>query len=287
MTTNIQPYVSGDLGLRTTLNQLIKAVNALNNATGDGLIKVNRTENGITYNINTDILQSRMPKTAGSGRVDVAKLFEVESAATGPGIYNCLPMIIDSDEWDVEQQWDIIDVVQEGEPPEDVTETKQVLNLDEMASVTDIWALNKSYSEGDWTRHTGAVFTGPTTGSAVDGLDYRCIQDHCSGGCVIWLADDWTIGDRCRHEGNAYKLIGDDKTPADTDPPDVDTDWQLDNDEPGVGNAWEDYWDTGPSAALSQGAMIIAFEVTDDDGVTRLVGRQFGQNFLNQFIDVC
>lgn len=221
----------------------------------------------------------------GGGQTNVAKLFQVESPATGPGIYNCLPAIIDSEEWDVEQQWDIIDVKQEGDPPVDVTETEQVLNLDEMAEVPDFWALDTNYSRGGWARHTVAATLGP--GVVPDGFDYRCIQDHCSGGCVHWAAGTWTIEDRCRWNGHAYKLSGNNKTSGDTDPPNVDTDWQLDDDEPGVGNAWENYWDQGPDAALSAGAMIIAFKVTDDKGVTRLVGRQFGQNFMEQFFNVC
>lgn len=210
----------------------------------------------------------------GFGDIDIAKLFQVESAATGPGIYNCLPIIIDSDEWDIIDKWDILDIVQEGDPPADVTETQQILNLDEQVSST-VWALFETFVAADWTEYLP------------NGKYYRCKVGHCAGGCDPWSADSWSIGDRCRYDRHAWKLSGSNKTVSDTDPPNVDSDWNLDDDEPEVGNNWTSYWELVDEHKLSAGAMIIAFKVTDDEGVTRLVGRQFGQNFMDQFFDVC
>lgn len=275
MTVPIKPFTSGDPVLRRAINQIIKQVNALMNVTGDGLIVVDRSEHGMALKLRTDIIQSRMPKTGGAGEVDVAKLFQIESSAIGPGIYNCLPTVIDSEEWNVENEWDIIEVKQEGEPPQDVTETELVLNLDELTNITDTWSRGTSYSDGDWTHH------------AQDDTDYRAIKDHCAGGCVDWFAKTWTIGDRCRYNGHAYQLFNNDKTSGDTDPPTSDVDWVLDDDEPNVGNNWENYWDQGPGPKLSAGDMMIAFKVTDSDGNTRLVGRVFGQNALEQFFEEC
>lgn len=209
----------------------------------------------------------------GGGDTNVAKLFQIESSAIGPGIYNCLPTIIDSEEWNIEGEWDIIDVKQEGDPPEDVTETELVLNLDELVNITDSWALFTGYSDGDWTRHND--------------VDYQATADHCAGGCTPWVPATWTIEQRCRYMDHAYILTNSDKTSGDTTPPTADGDWVLDDDEPGVGNAWESYWDRGPDPKLSAGAMLIAFKVTDDEGNTRLVGTVFGQNALEQFFKGC
>lgn len=272
----ITPFRTGPPGQLAKMNEIISAVNSLLNMTGDGMIKVVRTGAGMSLNINPDMVNQRIPKVGkGSGDTNVAKLFEIVSSATGPGIYNCLPIVIDSEEWDVEGEWDIFNVKQEGEPLEDVTETEQVLNLDELTNILDIWALFTGYSDGDWTHH------GPTD------TDYRCIKDHCAGGCVTWQPQTWTIEDRCRYTGNAYILETSDKTSGDTDPPDIDADWVLDNDEPAAGNNWENYWDQGPDPKLSAGDMILAFKVTDDAGITRLVGKVFGQNALEQFFEGC
>lgn len=217
--------------------------------------------------------QRRRSVAGGGGDTNVAKLFQVQSSATGHGIYNCLPMVIDSEQWNVPGQLDIIDVVTEGDPPVDVTETEEILNLDETINITDSWALETTYADGDGTRHKE--------------IDYQAILGHCAGGCVNWVAATWTIGDRCRYLGHAYILANSDKTSGDTTPPTTDGDWSLDDDEPGVGNAWENYWTTGPEASLSAGAMVLAFKVTDDEGVTRLVGRTVGPDFIEQFFKGC
>lgn len=210
---------------------------------------------------------------AGGGDTNVTKLFQVQSPATGHGIYDCLPAVIDSEQWDLPGQLDIIDVKQEGDPLEDVTETEQVLNLDEQINITDSWALFTGYADGDGTRHNDT--------------DYLAILAHCAGGCVQWTPATWSINDRCRYENHAYLLQSNDKTSGDTTPPNFDSDWVLDDDEPGVGNAWETYWETDPDPKMSAGAMMITWKVTDDAGVTRLVGRALGTDFMEQFFERC
>jgi hypothetical protein len=278
LTQQIQPFLSGDPALRNTLNQIIRSVNALNRMTGDGMVRVNHTETGMALSLAIDNLRPRVGGLAasGEGSSDIAMLFEIQSAATGPGIYNCLPAWIDSSEWNVAGERDIINVKTEGQdPPVEVTETQQVLNLDEIVNITDQWALGTAYADGDWTLY------GPND------TDYRAIAAHCAGGCITWEATTWTIGDRCRYTGNAYKLTNSNKTGSDTTPPDGDGDWVVDNDEPTVGNAWQDYWDTGPAAKMEDKDLLLAFNVTDDEGVTRLVGRSFGLDFIKQFFEEC
>ena len=100
----------------------------------------------------------------GGGGVNITKLFQIESPAIGPGIYNCLPVVIDSEEWNIEDKWDILDIVQEGDPPADVTETELVLNLDEVVNST-VWALLESFAAGDWCEYLP------------DGKYYKCRKD--------------------------------------------------------------------------------------------------------------
>ncbi len=94
------------------------------------------------------------------------------------------------------------------------------------------WACNNTYIVGDLTDHASV---------------YQCKLDHISCGDEVWQAKNWMIGDRCFYptqtETNAYKLTNSNKTSADTATPDLDADWILDNDEPGTGNNWTDYWD--------------------------------------------
>lgn len=116
--------------------------------------------------------QRRRSAAGGGGGVvvNVADLFQVESPATGPGIYNCRPLVIDSSEWNIAGGGDILIV----KVP---TETEEVLNIEE------------------------------------------------SGGAL--------------------------------------------------------------NAELPVGSILLVFKVVDDEGNTRLVGRAVGQNFINQFFEVC
>ncbi len=275
-------FTQGPPALKAKMNEIVDAVNSLLNMTGDGMVKVQRTPGGLKLSVNPDMINQRIPKTRGVGALtDIAKLYEVVDSAIGPAIYNCVPMEIDSSEWNVAGEWDIIDVKTEtttsGDPPVEttveVTETEEILNLDELTNISDAWALETIYADGDWTVYND--------------VDYRCIADHCAGGCIEWAAGTWVIGARCKYDENAYILTVSDKTGSDTSPPTSDPHWILDNDEPTVGNAWQSYWDTGPDAKLEAGDMIIAFTSTDDEGNTRLIGRLFGQNYLKNFFEEC
>lgn len=97
-----------------------------------------------------------------------------------------------------------------------------------------LWACNNTYIIGDIVDH--------------DGTPYECTLGHISCGDVVWSATNWTIGDRCfypsQNETNAYILENNNKTGADTSPPDTDVDWVADNEEPGTGNNWANYWDS-------------------------------------------
>ncbi len=271
----IQPFRSGPAAMIKKLNEIITVVNSVSNMTGDGMVKVARTHFGMTLKINPDMIAPRIPKgKGGGGDIDVAKLYQIESPATGPGIYNCLPILIDSEEWNIEDKWDILGVKQEGDPPVDVTETELVLNLDEQVNST-IWALFVSFAAGDWCEYLP------------NGKYYRSIKGHCAGGCTPWAPGDWTIEARCRYLGHAYILENSAKTSADTTPPTADADWVLDDDEPTVGNHWTTYWELVTEPTLSVGARLLAFKVTDDEGNTRLVGRAFGIDFIKQFFKGC
>ena len=244
-----------------------------------------------------------------------AKLFEVQSSATGLGIYNCIEQVIDDDEWNIANQSDIFEPASEPDiwsatdwaigawclhndiryvlennaktsadtdtpdmdPDwvEDPYAEVEVLNIDEVHNFDDSWALEKSYSSADYTRHGDK--------------DYRAIEGHCAGGCTAWSATDWTIGDRCKYGYptlNAYILTTNNKTSSDTTTPAADADWELDNDEPGVGNAWENYWEL-PANKLRVGAIILAQEVTDTDGNKRWAGSATGVDFMRQFFTEC
>ena len=265
----------GPAALVKKMNEIIAVVNSVSNMTGDGLVQVMRTHLGMTLKINPDRMAPFIPKVGGGSRdIGVAKLFQIESAATGPGIYNCVPILIDSEEWNIEDKWDILDIKQEGDPPEDVTETELVLNLDEQVNST-VWALFENFAAGDWCEYIP------------NGKYYKCLVGHCAGGCVPWSPDDWAVDDRCRYLDHAYKLENSVKTSADTTPPTGDADWVLDDDEPTVGNNWTTYWELVTEPALSAGARLLAFKVTDDDGNTRLVGRAFGIDFIRQFFESC
>ena len=211
--------------------------------------------------------------TTDSGGVGNQVIFEVVSASTGIGIYNCSYQLIDADEWDVADQFDIIDADLKK------TETEKVLNLGEQIPVTDAWALETTYAVDDTVRHNGK--------------DYICITGHCAGGCTPWAAGTWTIGQRCRHNNNAYILENSDKDSGDTDPPGTDPDWVLDNDEPGVGNNWQGYWEI-PESDLNVGDLLLAWRIADDSGVIRWVGIAIKfistrgiEGALGDIIDIC
>lgn len=275
MMSRIPPFTEGPPALKKKMNEIIAVVNSVSNMTGDGLVQVVRTQAGMTLHINPDRIAPFIPKVGGGGsEVDIAKLYQIESAATGPGIYNCLPVLIDSDEWNIADKWDILDIKQEGEPPVDVTETVEVLNLDEQVNST-IWALFETFAAGDWCEYLP------------NEKYYRCLVAHCAGGCTPWSPAAWAIGDRCRYLDHAYILENTVKTSGDTTPPTSDADWVLDDDEPTVGNHWTTYWELVTEPALSVGARLLAFKVTDDDGNTRLVGRAFGIDFIKQFFGEC
>jgi hypothetical protein len=235
--------------------------------------------------------------SGGGGGSGQAKLFEVQSSATGLGIYNCIGQVIDADEWNIANQIDIFEP--EGKPAdwtatdwaigakctdddiryvlENTAKTSadtdppdvdtdwvvdpyaevEVLNLDELQNFDDTWALNNIYTAGEGTDHSDE--------------DYMCKVKHCAGGCITWAVGDWNIGARCRHADNAYKLQNIDKTPSDTSNPSIDGDWALDNDEPGVGNAWANYWEQ-PVNFLTAGDLIIAWQITDTNGDKKWAG---------------
>lgn len=96
------------------------------------------------------------------------------------------------------------------------------------------WNCNTTYIIGDLVIHVGTI--------------YQCSANHISCGDEVWQAQNWTIGDRCFYptqtENNAYRLTNNNKTAGDINTPDTDVDWIEDNDEPGSGNNWTDYWDT-------------------------------------------
>ncbi len=96
------------------------------------------------------------------------------------------------------------------------------------------WSCSNTYIIGDIVDNGGAA--------------YPCSAPHISCGDALWAAGDYTIGDRVFYPtqtvNNAYRLTNSNKTGADTTPPDSDADWIADNDEPGSGNNWTDYWDT-------------------------------------------
>jgi len=94
------------------------------------------------------------------------------------------------------------------------------------------WGCNNTYIEGDLVDNGGTV--------------YQCKANHISCGPEIWHAKVWTVGDRCywlNVNDLVYILENNNKDGDDTTPPDADADWVEDNDEPGVGNHWADYWD--------------------------------------------
>ncbi len=93
------------------------------------------------------------------------------------------------------------------------------------------WACGQSYVIGDIRLHNSVV--------------YQSLLVHVSCGPEIWQAKNWTIGDRCywlNENDDVFILENNNKTGADTDNPDDDADWVEDNDEPGIGNHWTDYW---------------------------------------------
>ncbi len=95
------------------------------------------------------------------------------------------------------------------------------------------WACGNNYIAGDLSDHGGTT--------------YQAKLPHISCGDALWAAGNYTIGDRVYYPSqttdNAYRLTNSNKTGADTDPPGTDADWIADNDEPGAGNNWTDYWD--------------------------------------------
>ena len=95
------------------------------------------------------------------------------------------------------------------------------------------WALSNQY-------YAGVV-------AIWDGEIYRSLVKHISGGDAQWVwGGTYAIGDRCYWmdpNDTAYILENNAKGAADTTPPSSDVDWVEDDDEPGVGNNWEDYWE--------------------------------------------
>ena len=101
------------------------------------------------------------------------------------------------------------------------------------ANLVATWALSNQYYAGDVVIWDGEI--------------YRSLVKHISGGDAQWVwGGTYAIGDRCYWmdpNDTAYILENNAKGAADTTPPSSDADWVEDDDEPGVGNNWEDYWE--------------------------------------------
>ena len=93
----LEQFSGGNRSARDKLNAMAGEVNKFKAITGDGLIQVQKTTSGITLKLNMEQLLPRLPKL-GAGGVDI-KIFEVQSAGTGDGIYNCYEQTLDATEW--------------------------------------------------------------------------------------------------------------------------------------------------------------------------------------------
>lgn len=117
---------------------------------------------------------------------------------------------------------------------------------DTPADITGVWAANTTYDK-DEPADTVVKTSGDSTG-------YECIQDHTSGGFPAWVAGtSYTLCQRVASDHNegsgdpdyhAYKCKVASVTSTAAWPHNNPTEWELDDDEPGVGNNWEDYWKT-------------------------------------------
>ncbi len=113
------------------------------------------------------------------------------------------------------------------------------------------WADDTAYAPADNVYHGG-----PT-------VYYQCIQAHTSGGDGDWSAGTYSLGDRRVHSGNVWIVV----VASTTEEPDTGTDWELDNDEPGVGNAWQNYWEVVGNYGWYRGDKPAVGEYTKTDYV--------------------
>jgi hypothetical protein len=192
----IRPFTQGNSDTVQRINELVAAINRLENFAGDGLVRVTRTISGWTISLNIDEVNARMPKAAGGG-----------TAAAG----NAITMY---------------EVAADLDP--EATETTYKLRPQDTAA----WVNGTSYTADGYTKDSGEE-------------TYKCTASHKAGGDSAHDTNTaYSVGARVYSgtpNNNTYKCIlavAANQGIAVTDA----TYWTLDNDEPGVGNAWEDYW---------------------------------------------
>lgn len=78
---NINRFTQGNPETVRRLNQLVDALNSINNFVGDGLIKVQRSPNGYAFSLNMDGVNARIIKQrGGSGGTQVRRAITTQAA---------------------------------------------------------------------------------------------------------------------------------------------------------------------------------------------------------------
>lgn len=84
MTIPLERFTQGPPETVRKLNALVDAVNQINVMTGDGIIKVRRTPDGIVFTADIQAIQEKMPKTPAVGtEVKIHAVFPVANASAG------------------------------------------------------------------------------------------------------------------------------------------------------------------------------------------------------------
>lgn len=80
---DIREFMSGPINAIHKINEVIRAVNSLNNVYGDNFIKINRTSAGLTIGLNWSEVLSRIPSGGGGGGKDIRRAKLTANAGSG------------------------------------------------------------------------------------------------------------------------------------------------------------------------------------------------------------
>ena len=84
ITRRIRELIRGPAVLVKRINEIIAAVNTLNNMTGDGYIQVKKTARGVGIQLSVDRLLPRIPRMSGNGISINIKWFKLSVVNADP-----------------------------------------------------------------------------------------------------------------------------------------------------------------------------------------------------------
>lgn len=85
---SIRRFSQGNANTIIRMNELVDAVNSLNNVVGDGLIKVKRTNSGYTLSLNMDGVNARVIKQRSGGGTQVRRA-KIQTSGVGTTSLSC------------------------------------------------------------------------------------------------------------------------------------------------------------------------------------------------------